>query len=517
MCAAITRWVQYPIDSVGIADDGRGAGCVGTKGSSTALSSVGDSFTIGSNNDRLHLNIDGDTAPYIVLTSGVDLDPRFLAKDVTEKMHDLGKNDARWDNAICEWTNTPNQGNCFKISSGSLGTSSSVSVVSGTDSAHSTLGFSTKSEVGGGDGINNFSGTVSISGTYGGFLDEVYTIFITNDNDASRGIGTPTKNITYAGTMSTGGIYTYTTDTIYTLTIDVTNGTTMGGGIGNVPRMTWTSSPSSDDSTVATELLYPNTWYNVGTKGLMVKFTDAVFSAGNWTIPCYKADYTSGTNVTDSPGNAYFAYSSSRGDMGDAAVTPVSGTFGPLGSRGIYFKFNPTSGADMLGVRDTFSVTCSAPKPNAYDVNNLNYGNVTVSTESDVKCVIFEVLSGAVQLSTVKFGLQSDGSFSHHDAGNADTDFRFGTVGPGNLGGTSPENGIEWHQNVVPSDISSNTPPPYLYSTKANLSVVATADDSESIGNVNLMGDPIWMNIKLGSSETGANSQILHRVYFDYS
>ncbi len=517
MCAAITRWCQYSIDSVGKAGDGRGEGGVGTQGSSTATSSVGDVFTIGPNNNRLHLNIDGDSAPYITLTSGTDLDPRFIAKDITEKLHDLGKNDERWDNAICRWKNTPDNGNVFKIYSGSLGVQSAVSVVSGTNTASTTLGFGSRDEVGGMSGSNNFNGTVTISGVYKGFLDEIYNIVITNDNDAARGIDTPVKNITYAGTMDTGGVYNYTSDTNYTITIDITNGSTMGGGTGNVPRMTWTANPSSDDSTVATELLYANHWYQVGTRGLMVKFSDAVFSAGNWTVQCYKPDYTSGTNVTDPPGSAYFSYYSDRGDFGSATVTPASGTYGILGSRGLYVKFNPTSSSDYLGIRDSFKVICSAPRPTAYNIEGLNYGNVTVSTESDVKTIIFELLSGAIQLSTVRFGLQNDGSFSHHDAGNHDTYFRFGTVGPANTAGSSPIDGIEWKPGITAADIDSDVSPPYLYTTKANLHVVNTADDSESVGSVDLMSDPIWINIRLGSSETGSNSQIINRLYFDYA
>jgi hypothetical protein len=32
-----------------------------------------------------------------------------------------------------------------------------------------------------------------------------------------------------------------------------------------------------------------------------------------------------------------------------------------------------------------------------------------------------------------------------------------------------------------------------------------------------MVADPIWLNIKLGSSEVGANSSINHRIYFDYN
>ena len=131
---------------------------------------------------------------------------------------------------------------------------------------------------------------------------------------------------------------------------------------------------------------------------------------------------------------------------------------------------------------------------------------------------MFEVKSGAVEVSTVKFGLQSHGTFSHHNSGNMDTKFRFGTVGVSHFAlGASSNEKIEWHQNVVAADIDSDTPPPYLFATKENLSVVSTADDSEVVGNYGLVSDVIFVNILLGTNETGANSSINMRLYFDYS
>lgn len=514
---AITRWVAYSTTSQGSVGDGRNAGYKGTRGSSVGTASVGDTFTLGPTTNLLHLSVDGDTGPYLTLYSGTNLDPRFVAKDITEKMRNLGKNDQRWDNAICKWENTPNEGNRFKIYSGTLGVASSIAVSTvGANSAHTVLGFATRNEVGGAASTNNFNGVLNITGTYKGMEPEVYKIVITNDNDATRGIGSATKSISYDGVMTTGGIYNYSSDTSYTITIDVTNGTTMAGGTGNVPIMSWTASPSADNSTVGTELLYPDTWYNIGTRGLMVKFTDAVFTNGFWIIPCYEPDYTSGSNVTDAAGTAYMAYSSDRGDMSGAVVTPVSGTTTNLGTRGLNISFVPAGAGDYLGIRDEFYVLCKGPKPENYNISSVNFGNVTVSTESNPKCVTFEVESGAYQLSSVKFGLQSHGSFQHHYAGNNDTMFRYGTVGPANKGGIGTENGIEWYPGVVPGDIDSDIPPAYLYATKANLPVVATADDSESVGNIGLTSDPVWFNIKLGSSETGA-STCNYRCFFDYS
>lgn len=515
--AATARWIQYDPDSEGTIGLGRNAGGVGTRGYSVGTASVGDTFTIGSSTNKLYISIDGDSGPSITVYSGSELDPRFIANDITEKLRALGKDDERWDCAICKWENTADEGNRFKIYSGSTGVSSSVTIsTTGSNSVHSVLGFATRDEVGGEETDNTFNGTINVTGTYKGLRPEVYRIVITNDNDATRGIGTATQSITYDGTFTTGGVYNYASDTTYTITIDVTNGTTMGGGTGNVPMMSWTASPSSDDSTVSTELLYPDYWYNVGTRGLMVKFSDAVFASGYWLVPCYEPDYTDGTNVTNPPGTAYMAYSSDRGDMSGAVITPASGTTTDLGTRGLSIEFLPNSSTDYLGIRDEFYVICNGPAPDSTDISSVNFGNVTVSTESDVKCVAFDVIAGAYQLSSVKFGLQSDGSFSHHYDGNEDTMFRFGTVGPDNTAGSDPETGIEWYPGIEASDIDSDVAPAYLYSTAANLEVVSTADDSQSVGNLGLTSDPVWFNIKLGSSETGS-STCNYRCFFDYS
>jgi len=526
--AAITRWVQYDITASGIPDDGRGAGCKGTRGYSIGTADPGDTIDIGPTTNRLHLAMDGDSGPYITLYSGSDLDPRFVARDITEKMHNLAKADARWDQAICTWENVTITGsytkrNRFVIRSGTLGSASSVTVVSGTNDARGALGFITKSEAGGvatpdGKAAYGFNGTVVISGTYYGFFDEVYKIVACNGDDAANNIGAAGigGSNTYVGTMNTGGIFNHTSDIQYVIEIDVTNGSTMGGGTGNVPRMRW-ASDGGDGQTDWTELLYPDYWYKVGSYGLMVKFTDAVFNTVDpaWTIQCYKPDHVEGSNANAALGTAQYMWSSDRGDDSTSAVTTVSGGYTALGTRGLYIKFD---GTNNLYAGDCYYVICSAPKPSSYNITSLNYGNVTVSTESSLKSVMFEVESGATQVSTVKFGLQSHGTFSHHNAGNSDTKFRFGTVGPAN-NGTSPA-GVEWYTNLTAADIDNDVPPLYLYATEDNLGVVATADASEVVGNYPLKGmtsDPMWLNILLGSSETGANSTINYRLYFDYS
>ena len=516
--AATTRWVQYDVAETGVAGTGGSTNYGrGTRGYSLATASVGDSFSIGTSNNRLYVNFDGGGVQYITLASGVELDPRFVAKDITEKIHNLGTALTAWDQSQCVWDD-----NQFKLYSGTLGTSSSIAVTSGTNTAHLELGWGTKTEVGGaaenstGSLNGNTGNYITVSGTYNGFFDEVYQVVINKEVS----IGTPTKggSNTYTGTFTTGGVYNWASTITYTLSISTTNGTTMNAGTGNVPTVEWTSTGNVDDSSGPLELLYANYWYKIGTKGIMVKFSDAIFNTCDpaWDIVCTGVTLANG-GANSPVGTAKFVWGSNRGDDAISAATTSDASWIRLGSRGLYVKWTTVAN---LTAKDEFFVICTPPQPSSYDVSNLNYGNVTVSTESPLRNVIFEILSGAVEIDTVKFGLQSHGNFDHHGEGNSDTYFRFGTVGPGNNSGDSPINGYEWRTNVTAADISSDTPPSYLYATQENLAVVADADSSQAIGvstYAGMVADPLWLNIKLGTSEVGANSTINYRIYFDYS
>jgi hypothetical protein len=515
---AVTRWVQYDVSEAGVAGTGGGTNRGrGTRGFEPATSSVDDSFNIGTTNNRLYLKIDGaPVSPYgLTLASGTELDPRFVAKDITEKMHNAGQATTAWDQAQCVW-----EDNQLKIYSGTLGSSSSLAVSSGTNTAHLELGFGVPAPVGGTATSNaNADNYVTVSGSYNGFFDEIYRVVINNEIS----IGTPSKGGTnsYTGTLTTGGAYDYVSQIVYTMSISTINGTTMGAGIGNVPTMSWTSTGAVDDGGPV-ELLYANFWYEVGTKGLMVKFSDAIFNTADpaWTITCNAVQFAEGSNPSAPVGTAKFIWSSNRGDDAEAVFT-TGDSYGRLGSRGLSISFQSPTVANLTA-GDQFWVICTPPQPSSYDITNLNYGNVTVSTEAPVRNVIFEILSGAVEIDTVKFGLQAHGNFEHHGEGNGDTYFRFGTVGPGNNSGTSPMDGYEWKTNVAASDLNdpSDIPPSDMYATRFNLAVVADADSSEAIGvstYAGMVADPMWLNIKLGQSEVGANSTINYRIYFDYA
>src|SRR5574338_21397 len=536
---AVSRFVEFSATGqtycTGVSTE---AVAKGTRGYSrgTGLASGDDSFTITLNvNDQLVVNINGVGPNTITLASGTDLDPRFVARDIAYKLHSASSDDA-WKFAQCEFRNGgggTNNINSFIIYSGKLGSNGGVNDVNVTSpggrDARTTLGFDTVSEAAGVNFATTFptssyTGALTVSGSYGGQFDDCYRIMI---SDAET-VGTVTAGggNTYTGTASVGGIYTGSANDTYTVTLDTTSGSVMGAGSGSVQRFTVTDTPGTDDNANSIELLYPNHWYDVGQLGVRIKFTDAVFGNGDtFTIQALTA---SGSGYPKAVGAEKYIFSSSQEDSSKAhsiaaVTTATTGT--QVGTRGVTVAF---SNSGTLSLREYFDIICRGPQPTNSDVTQLNFGNVTVSTQSSTKVVWFEIISGAVSMSTVKFSLQSDGTFQHHDQGNLDTEFHFGTCGAGNDaagGGPTSNSQVEFPVDstgvgrIVATDIDSDTPPSYLYATKADLAEVSSADLAETIGNYlgAVVSDFIFLAIKLGANETGANSTINYRMYFDFS
>ena len=176
--AAVTRWTEYLTSATGYMADAYQEGSRAYK-DGTLISGSADSFTITSANNKLNVTIDGD-AFEITLASGSALDPRFVAKDITEKIHEYAV-DEKYQTAQCEWrVLTAKNSHGFRIW-GSIGSGKSVSVNTTANSAHTTLGF----VLGGGTSgsANNFvnfsylgSYDTLSSGTLEGFWDETYYI-----------------------------------------------------------------------------------------------------------------------------------------------------------------------------------------------------------------------------------------------------------------------------------------------------------------------------------------------------
>lgn len=533
---AVSRFVEFSINAqtfaTGTSTEATARGIRGfSRG--TGLGPAQDSFSIGLNsNDQLAVAINGNGPRTITLCSGIGLDPRFVARDIEFKLHSADITDDSFKFAQCNWRNGnggSNKDNSFIIYSGRLGNNTGVNKVivtsPGGRDARTTLGFNTVTEVAGVDSASSsYTGVLTVSGVYAGQFDDFYTLMISENETV--GAGTATGGNTYTGVMETGGLYTGIADDVYTITIDaLTGGSMMGVGAGNVPTFVVTDAPGIDDNANPIELLFSNAWYDVGDLGVRVRFTDAVFGNGDtFTVNGFVA---SGTGFPKAVGTAPYIFSSEKGDSSKvhtipAVITQTTGT--QVGTRGVTVTFSD-SGSLSLG--ETFNIICRGPQVTNSNVTQLNFGNVTVSTNSAVKIVWFELISGAVSMSTIKFSLQSDGSFQNHNQGDNDTLFHFGTVGAGNAApgaGTQSNSQSEFPVditglgNVAAVDIDSDISPTFLFATRQNLAVVNSADTAENIGNFlgAVVSDFIYLAIKLGANETGANSTINYRMFFDF-
>jgi hypothetical protein len=541
---AVSRFVRFDVTAqtfaVGTSTDSEAKGSRGwSRG--TNLGAGDDAFTITKEvNDQMQVTINGVGPEVITLTSGVDLDPRFVARDIEFRVHEANSDDS-WKFAQCNWRNGnngvqpigSNSENSFILYTGKLGNNSTNNFASiaspGGRSALATLGWDSQTTQPGRDFSTlypgGYTGTVEVSGTYGGQFDDHYTLLISDKEvvGAPVAVGSPTYNV---GNITTGGLYhdTDQDDTTYSMSINTTNGSTMGAGSTNVPTISWTSTPVTDNGGPI-ELLYPDHWYDIGSLGFRMKFADAVFGNNDqFTTVCSGATTTSNT-----PGVATYIWDSTQADSSKAhSIAPkITSTASPnqVGTRGVTASWE-ASGSLTEG--ETFEINCRGPQPAEEPVTQLNFGNVTVSTNSPVRAVWFEIIAGAVSMATVKFSLQSDGTFQHHDQGDNDTEFHFGTAGAGNNApgsGATANNQEEFavdsvgQGRILATDIDSDSPPNYLYATRQDLPVVNSADNAEDIGNFQggLVSDLIWLSIKLGANETGANSTINYRMFFDFS
>lgn len=535
--AAIARWVRFPISGTTSFITVESSGY---RGLQRGTASTSDAYTIpGGATNQLKVNIDGapGPAPYqITLTDGAGLDPRFIAKDIQRKIQAAGSavNDG-FRFCQVEWSNwkSANGYGQFVIKSGTTGASSSVAITAGDSSVLPTLGLNTLATENG--TINHigtstaavnaaYTGVATIAGTYRGAFDDTYKVTVCSNQLAAASTygGGNTYGVVNAGVALQGGHWNADATDTYTVTINTVNGSVSGGGTGFVPTFTVTS-VQGDNQATAQEILFSNTPYYIGSKGLTLSFSDAVFADGDTiAVICTVPTTVDGANATGIVGVAEYIYTSSRGDNSAIGTSTATSTVGTaVGSQGVTVAF---SDSGVMTPRDEWTIVCKGPTPEQYGVTNVSYGNVTVTTESQVKAHQFEIISGAVDMSSVKFSLQSHGTFAHHSAGDSDTYFRFGTSGSGKPGdGATANTGPEWTTSVLASDLataktSGNTGAPvHLDSTIIDLSVVASADNAEEVGNKGLVSDFIWTNVRLGAQESGANSTINYRIYFDFS
>jgi hypothetical protein len=504
---ATSRFVQFDIDAATSVVSG-----LGTRGyvESSSAGDTSDTITITQGvDDQLDLNIDSQGFFTITLPSGTNLDSRMLAREIGWLANSGVHNDV-----TAEFVNGK-----FRIYSEVVGPSSSVVTQSGPRTCRHLLGMATGGNTFAGVGASNgYTGAMTVSGTYRGQFDDYYTVIVGNRHTT----GEATTSGTYAGSVTTGGTWNESSGSeTYTVTISAPTGKqVMNAGTGNVPTFT-VNSTGGDVNLSPQELLYSDYWYEIGSKGLRLKFEDAPFATGDTIeVTCSAIEYVdaAGTVTTTGVGVAQYVWSSHREGKSPSATTSQVAPATAVGTKGIGVQFANT---DTLTKQDEFRIICTGPQPSVrgYGATLLNFGSVTVSTYSPTKAIWFELMSGATILSSPAFGLQSHGSASHHGSGNGneDTYFGFGTAGERNPGSSQ----AQWTAGITGNDLSSDTPPPSgdLYATQRDLQEVTTADASEDIGVAygEMITDFIWLAIKLGAAETGANPSIVWRQFYDFS
>ena len=432
---AVSRFVRFASVATTFvsATDATGTSNFVAKGSRGFSRAIGanansDSFTIAlSDTDQFDINKNGIGTEVITLASGVDLDPRFVARDIEFKLHSVSADpDPAYKFAQCKFRNGGINGgvnsfNSLIIYSGVVGSGTSgsnivnVSIPAGTPGrdARGVLGFDTEDDQAGLEftQLGSYTGDAVASGVYGGQFDDTYHLQIV-DGLGETVVSLGNTGNTYTGTPTAGGIFIGSNNDVYTVTIDTTNGSSMGQGTGNVPTFIVADTQTDDNSSIV-EILYADHWYDVGeADGPRIKFTDAVFGNGDdFTITCSGAIGSPAT-----VGNAKYIWDNDLGDDSSKiqGVSPVTTSVAGsrVGTRGVTLHLSD-SGA--LAPGDRFTILCRGPQPEDTNVTQLNFGNVTVSTQSSVQVVWFELISGAVSMSTVKFSLQSDGTFQNHD------------------------------------------------------------------------------------------------------
>jgi hypothetical protein len=464
------------------------------------------------------------------LTSGINLDPRIIARDITDRLHrDPAENTTMWTNAYCYWWE-----NGFRLCGGVCGYNTSVTVNYTANSAATKLGFTHGTTAIGSDDdrlyggqitagnktTNTWSGSISVSGTsFADSWDEYTIVAINSDAGASQGTAAITTHAsgTYPGTVTLGGVYNFTDDTTYHMVVTVSGSASYMNGVKDaVPVLTWYG--IGGDTTMSgtgLQLLYPNHPYPLGNKGLWVKFSNAPFSypGDAWQIAASGILAPEGFNYQWGSAYRKIIWSSVKGDTEwTQQTTATFGDYFRVGRKGIYIAANENYN---VAPGDVLRVRVSGPIPYRYDITNINLGNITVTTSSRVFCVRFDVPGGAAELTNVKFGLLNNGGMGYHDGVN--TAFRWGTVGPGQKS-VQTNYDWAWRNNVVVQDMIAPIPE-YLYAIDSNLTVVSTADDSKTIGISEfdaLISDYIYCAIQLGADESGQKT-VVYRCYYDYT
>lgn len=367
-----------------------------------------DWLYISDSNNQLRI-INNSTTIDITLPRGNNLSVFYVAYKIAQALKPY--------NMSCEFIN-----NSFKITADSNNT---LSIGTPSNNGASTLGFSTVTTSNGSTGTNGYNGSVTLNGLYTGLDNIFFWVKVSGNN-----IFTLTPNATnfYKGSVIVSGNFNSVTSIQYTITISTLNSNKSLSGIGNNPTFSVTST-GGDSSPSNMEIVAYDAWYEIGTKGVRIKFSDYAFGNGDsFIIDCVSPQTANGITSTAAADTVKFVVLSN--DRIQLSVTTLTYTDGASP----YYKLQLENGIELrfennltklFTTGDTFLV--QAYMDIHSDVYTVDLGITGAGEESVVHGLRVIAKEGIYKINTCKIGISNPGPLLQQGIGK--TEYRVGVLG----------------------------------------------------------------------------------------
>jgi hypothetical protein len=365
-------------------------------------------ISISSTDHSLRL-IKNGTNIDILLCEGENLSPFYISYYLSQLL--------KSHNMDCEFIN-----NCFIFKTDNETDTLSVGTANEND-GKTPLYLDTVITGTGVDGENGYSGSVSVSGIYTGMTNDTYWIMCSGNNIFTV---TPNPSNIYKGSIEVAGTFLSSSSINYTIAINTTNGNIANQGWGFTPKFT-VSSTDTDDTPVACDLLSYGVWYEIGNKGVKIRFTEYPFGNGDsFTIDCLAPQTADGTNNTANSDEATFIVMSNEGVIqSPTLLTYVDDPYTP------YYKLTLEKGLEVNFESGTFTkgdtFVVKAYMDTYYEYGDVNLGLIGTGEVGGCVGVRVIIKEGAYKLDWCKIGFSDKKEIV--SLGYNKTEMRSGTVG----------------------------------------------------------------------------------------
>jgi hypothetical protein len=289
-----------------------------------------------------------------------------------------------------------------------------VQVITTPNNASSSLGFSLNESFEK-TFTNSYNDNVSLSGLYTGIDTDTYWVKVSGESSYTI---TPGTNNVYNGTLYVAGNFDSSSSITYTISIDTTDGNIANNSVGFLPKFS-VSSTSDDDTPVDCFILCYDTWYEIGNKGVRIKFSEYPFgNADSFQIDCQTPLTADGTNTQANEEDVKFIILTE--ESSSAPTTLSTGNILTL-PKGIELTFD--NGTYTKG--DTFVVKVFAG--NYSDVAQFNMGAIEIGATTFLYGVRLIAKQGAFGFKSCKVAISSLGDIV--DYGYSKSEFEIGTIG----------------------------------------------------------------------------------------